>query len=69
MKGWWLPWTFPVWLLGVVVLFAVFGDYAIFVALPRWPRWRFRCSGASHNPIDDPDADVNYWRFGGPWRP
>ena len=31
MKGWWLPWLFPVLLLGVVVLFAVFGDYAVFV--------------------------------------
>ncbi len=53
---------FPLWLLGVVVLFAVFGDYAIFVSCGR------RLGGASAavarvNPIDDPDADVNYWRF------
>lgn len=67
MKGWWLPWLFPVLLLGVVVLFAVFGDYAIFVsfglalvAVPLVLR--------AYAPTDDPDADVNYWRLGGPVR-
>ena len=39
MKGWWLPWLFPVFLLGVVVLFAVFGDYAILVVVRAWPWW------------------------------
>ena len=68
MKGWWIPWLFPVVLLGVVVLFSVFGDYAVFVAsglavvlIPLL--WR------AADPIDDPDADVNYWRFRSPWRP
>ena len=68
MKGWWLPWTFPVVLVGVVALFAVFGDYAVFVMAPVGAvvvpiLWRVA------NPIQDPDADVNYWRFQAPWRP
>lgn len=68
MKGWWIPWTFPVWLLGVVAFFALLGNYAIFVAVPVavvvFPLlWRIA------NPLDDPDADVNYWRFNAPWRP
>ena len=67
MKGWWLPWLFPVFLLGVVVLFAVFGDYAILVAFGvAWVAipllWR------AYMPDGDPDADVNYWRLGGPLR-
>jgi len=68
MKGWWIPWTFPLVLLGVVGVFGVFGDDAILVltavgvvAIPLL--WRLA------NPIDDPDADVNYWRFQAPWRP
>lgn len=68
MKGWWLPWTFPVVLVGVVALFAVFGDYAVFVMAPVGAvvvpmLWRIA------DPIQDPDADVNYWRFQAPWRP
>ena len=68
MKGWWLPWTFPVVLVGVVALFAVFGDYAVFVMAPVGAvvvplLWRVA------DPIQDPDADVNYWRFQAPWRP
>ena len=68
MRGWWIPWTFPVALLAVVVIFAVFGDYAMFVisgvtAVLVPFLWR------AYKPIEDPDAVVNYWRFKAPPRP
>ena len=68
MKGWWLPWTFPVVLVGVVALFAVFGDYAVFV-MASGRRGGGPLLWRVANPIHDPDADVNYWRFQAPWRP
>jgi hypothetical protein len=70
MKAWWLPWLLPVGVIAAVVLVAVLGDYAVYLAAPVGCAalvgvcfvWRARFGPAG----DDPDADVNYWRFPGP---
>ena len=70
MKRWWLPWLFPVVLIGAVVLIVVLGDYVEYLALPLacvgvvgiCLLWRARYGPSG----DDPDADVHYWRLPGP---
>ncbi len=70
MKAWWLPWLLPLGLIAAVVLIAVLGDYAVYLAAPVGLAglvgfcllWRARFGPAG----DDPDADVHYWRFPGP---
>jgi hypothetical protein len=71
MKAWWLPWLFPVVLLGVVLLIVVLGDDAAYLGIPvgfvafvgACLLWRERFGPSK----DDPDRDVNYWRL--PQRP
>jgi hypothetical protein len=70
MKSWWLPWLCPLVLIGGVVLVAVLGDYAVYLAAPLGfvgvvgicLLWRARFGPSK----DDPDADVHYWRLPGP---
>jgi hypothetical protein len=69
MKAWWLPWLFPAVLVVAVILIAVLGDDATYLAVPVGFAafvgvcfyWRARFGPSK----DDPDRDVNYWRLPG----
>ncbi len=67
MKAWWLPWLLPALLIGAVLLVALLGDYAVYLAGPlgfvafvgACLLWRARYCPTG----DDPDADAHYWRL------
>jgi len=69
MKAWWLPWLFPLVLLGAILLIVVLGNDAAYLGAPAGLAlfvgacflWRARFGPSK----DDPDRDVNYWRLPG----
>ncbi|HUA71117.1 MAG TPA: hypothetical protein VMA96_08555 [Solirubrobacteraceae bacterium] len=69
MKAWWLPWLFPLVLLGAILLIVVLGNDAVYLGAPAGLAlsvgacvlWRARFGPSK----DDPDRDVNYWRLPG----
>jgi hypothetical protein len=69
MKVSWLPWLFPAVLVAGVVLIAVLGNDAAYLAIPVGFAafvgvclyWRARFDPSK----GDPDRDVNYWRLPG----